>query len=199
MGTDEFIKNESLAGPLMIFPWLRHLPFIAAKFRASKSHPLKMRQLQVGKKIKGMCGPDENKRCRLDHDTWHDRSTVTHYVMQQLRTYYTTHVRTVVLVYLLEQLLGPQASFHRTTRMTLSTRRKQVSRRPAVRIAVSSGTTTSFPELHFPQAPQAVAAAPTLLATPPATVTPSMPTTIWPRLPPSLNRGGICGLKKWIF
>ena len=89
MGTDEFIKNESLAGPLMIFPWLRHLPFIAAKFRASKSHPLKMRQLQVGKKIKGMCGPDENKRCRLDHDTWHDRSTVTHYVMQQLRTYTT--------------------------------------------------------------------------------------------------------------
>ena len=46
-GTDQFIKNETLAGPLMIFPWLRHFPFIAAKFRESKSHPMKMRQLQV--------------------------------------------------------------------------------------------------------------------------------------------------------
>ena len=48
-GTDAFIKNESIAGPLMVFPWLRHLPFIAARFRASKVQgPIKMRQLQVG-------------------------------------------------------------------------------------------------------------------------------------------------------
>ena len=52
-GTDQFIKNENLAGPLMIFPWLRHLPFIAAKFRESKSHPMKMRQLQV--RILALC------------------------------------------------------------------------------------------------------------------------------------------------
>ena len=48
-GADAFIKNESIVGPLMVFPWLRHLPFIAARFRASKVQgPIKMRQLQVG-------------------------------------------------------------------------------------------------------------------------------------------------------
>ena len=45
--TSEFILKESLVGPLMVFPWLRHLPFIASKFKASKQHPLKMRRLQV--------------------------------------------------------------------------------------------------------------------------------------------------------
>ena len=48
--TSEFILKESLVGPLMVFPWLRHLPFIASKFKASKQHPLKMRRLQVSYK-----------------------------------------------------------------------------------------------------------------------------------------------------
>lgn len=45
-GTDEFIKNESLSGSLMMLPWLRHVPVIREKFLASKKAPLKMRQLQ---------------------------------------------------------------------------------------------------------------------------------------------------------
>ncbi len=45
-GTDDFIRNESLSGALMMFPWMRHLPVFSTKFKASKQSPLKMRQLQ---------------------------------------------------------------------------------------------------------------------------------------------------------
>lgn len=45
-GTEEFIKNESLSGPIMMLPWLRHIPGIREKFLASKKAPLKMRLLQ---------------------------------------------------------------------------------------------------------------------------------------------------------
>ena len=46
-GTGEFIRNESLSGPIMMLPWLRHLPFVRDKFLASKKAPLKMRKMQV--------------------------------------------------------------------------------------------------------------------------------------------------------
>ena len=45
-GTEEFIKNESLSGSLMMLPWLRHIPFVKDKFMASRHAPLKMRKLQ---------------------------------------------------------------------------------------------------------------------------------------------------------
>ena len=45
-GTDNFIKNESLSGPIMMMPWLRHVPGIKEKFQESRRAPLKMRQLQ---------------------------------------------------------------------------------------------------------------------------------------------------------
>ncbi len=31
-GTGDFIRNESLSGPLMMLPWLRHLPLIKDRF-----------------------------------------------------------------------------------------------------------------------------------------------------------------------
>ncbi|TRY81001.1 hypothetical protein TCAL_13811 [Tigriopus californicus] len=45
-GTDNFIHQESMSGPLMILPWLRFLPGIREKFLASKAAPLSMRRLQ---------------------------------------------------------------------------------------------------------------------------------------------------------
>nr|APH81375.1 cytochrome P450 CYP3033A1 [Tigriopus kingsejongensis] len=45
-GTDDFINNESMSGPLMMMPWLRFFPYIKEKFQASKEAPLSMRKLQ---------------------------------------------------------------------------------------------------------------------------------------------------------
>lgn len=45
-GTEEFIKNESLSGPLMMLPWLLKVPVIKGKFLESKAAPLKMRKMQ---------------------------------------------------------------------------------------------------------------------------------------------------------
>ena len=47
LGTGTFIRRESMLGPLMIYPWLRHLPLFSSQFSKSKTvGPLKMRQLQ---------------------------------------------------------------------------------------------------------------------------------------------------------
>ena len=46
-GTDDFIKNESLSGPIMMLPWLMNFPGLRQKFQASRSGPLKMRQFQI--------------------------------------------------------------------------------------------------------------------------------------------------------
>merc|ERR1711936_959190 len=43
--TAEFIVNNSLAGPVMIMPWLRHLPFFNTKFEQARRSPQKMRQV----------------------------------------------------------------------------------------------------------------------------------------------------------
>merc|ERR1719228_909536 len=43
--TAEFIVNNSLAGPVMIMPWLRHLPFFNTKFEQARRSPQEMRQL----------------------------------------------------------------------------------------------------------------------------------------------------------
>lgn len=42
--TAEFIADNSLTGPMMIFPWLRHLPFFKAKFEKARSSPQTMRK-----------------------------------------------------------------------------------------------------------------------------------------------------------
>nr|AKH03500.1 cytochrome P450 3033B1 [Paracyclopina nana] len=47
VGTGKFIRRESMMGAIMIYPWLRHLPFFNSQFSHSKNvGPLKMRQMQ---------------------------------------------------------------------------------------------------------------------------------------------------------
>jgi len=49
--TAEFIVENSLAGPVMIMPWLRHLPFFNTKFEEARRSPQEMRKL-TSKSIK---------------------------------------------------------------------------------------------------------------------------------------------------
>jgi len=44
-GTTEFIKTNSLAGPLMVFPRLRHLPILKGLFNKSRQFPQEMREV----------------------------------------------------------------------------------------------------------------------------------------------------------
>merc|ERR1711872_392234 len=43
--TTEFIESNTLCGPVMIMPWLRHLPFFKSQFEASKKSPQEMREV----------------------------------------------------------------------------------------------------------------------------------------------------------
>jgi len=43
--TAEFIVENNLAGPVMIMPWLRHLPFFNTKFEEARRSPQEMRKL----------------------------------------------------------------------------------------------------------------------------------------------------------
>jgi len=45
MSTAEFIVENNLAGPVMIMPWLRHLPFFNTKFEEARRSPQEMRKL----------------------------------------------------------------------------------------------------------------------------------------------------------
>ena len=43
--TAEFVVENSLSGPVMIMPWLRHLPFFNTKFEKARRSPQEMRKL----------------------------------------------------------------------------------------------------------------------------------------------------------
>ena len=43
--TTEFIVSNTLAGPIMILPWLRHLPYFKTQFENSKKSPQEMREV----------------------------------------------------------------------------------------------------------------------------------------------------------
>jgi cytochrome P450 len=43
--TTEFIVSNSLSGPVMIMPWLRHLPFFNGRFEAARRSPQEMREV----------------------------------------------------------------------------------------------------------------------------------------------------------
>ena len=43
--TTEFIVSNSLSGPVMIMPWLRHLPFFNSQFEAARRSPQEMREV----------------------------------------------------------------------------------------------------------------------------------------------------------
>ena len=43
--TTEFIVSNSLSGPIMIMPWLRHLPYFNGKFEESRRSPQEMREV----------------------------------------------------------------------------------------------------------------------------------------------------------
>jgi len=43
--TAEFIVENNMAGPVMIMPWLRHLPFFNTKFEEARRSPQEMRKL----------------------------------------------------------------------------------------------------------------------------------------------------------
>jgi len=43
--TAEFIVDNNMAGPVMIMPWLRHLPFFNTKFEQARRSPQEMRKL----------------------------------------------------------------------------------------------------------------------------------------------------------
>ena len=63
-GTEEFIKNESLSGPIMMLPWLRHVPGIREKFLDSKKATYQMRELQnkvVDKQMQNFDGNNNNE------------------------------------------------------------------------------------------------------------------------------------------
>lgn len=43
--TTEFIVSNSLSGPVMIMPWLRHLPYFNSRFEAARRSPQEMREV----------------------------------------------------------------------------------------------------------------------------------------------------------
>ena len=43
--TTEFIVSNSLSGPVMIMPWLRHLPYFNSKFEEARKSPQEMREI----------------------------------------------------------------------------------------------------------------------------------------------------------
>ena len=43
--TTEFIVSNSLAGPVMIMPWLRHLPYFNSQFEKARRSPQEMREI----------------------------------------------------------------------------------------------------------------------------------------------------------
>jgi len=43
--TTEFIVSNSLSGPVMIMPWLRHLPYFSGQFEAARRSPQEMREV----------------------------------------------------------------------------------------------------------------------------------------------------------
>ena len=43
--TTEFIVSNSLSGPVMIMPWLRHLPYFNGKFEEARRSPQEMREI----------------------------------------------------------------------------------------------------------------------------------------------------------
>jgi cytochrome P450 len=50
--TTEFIVSNSLSGPVMIMPWLRHLPFFSQQFETARRSPQEMREV-TSASIKG--------------------------------------------------------------------------------------------------------------------------------------------------
>ena len=45
LSTTEFVVSNTLSGPIMILPWLRHLPYFRGQFEQAKKSPQEMREL----------------------------------------------------------------------------------------------------------------------------------------------------------
>jgi len=74
--TAEFIQENSMTGPIMILPWLRHLPFFKTQFQRARSSPQTMRKFTS----------ESVKRHIETYDETHQRDFIDCYLKKMAET-----------------------------------------------------------------------------------------------------------------
>jgi len=74
--TAEFIQENSMTGPIMIMPWLRHLPFFKTMFEKARAGPQTMRKFTA----------ESIKRHIDTYDETHQRDFIDSYIKKMMET-----------------------------------------------------------------------------------------------------------------